>query len=46
MNTFIRNNFTQNNFGVTVYSQNMPAEKFVYQNKNFLKLTKNSVYSI
>lgn len=46
MNTFIRNNFTQNNFGVAVYSQNMPAEKFVYQNKNFLKLPKNSVYSI
>jgi hypothetical protein len=38
--------FIQNNFGVTVTSQGMPAEKIIYKNKVSFKLQKNSVYSL
>jgi len=40
------NTFTQNNFGVTVTSQRLPAEKIIYKNKKSFKLHKNSIYSL
>lgn len=40
------NSFIQNNFGIAVTSQDMPAEKIVYKGRNSFKLQKNSSYAL